>query len=147
MRKLFIIFAFMFIGIPGIAISSENYTVSGEVFFKKDADLYVCLFTADQFKEYPKRELAPPQCQCFPMTPELKQAGRLDFSFDQVPKGIYGIVVFQDLNKNKKVDFEGFWPDEPFGTYRDQGPLWDLILWDLVEFKVEGDLKGIKIQM
>ena len=121
--------------------------MTGEVSFRRDADLYVCLFTADEFKEYPKRELAPPQCQCFPMSAELKKAGRLDFCFDSVVKGTYGIVVFQDPNKNKKVDFEGFLHDEPFGTYRDQSPVTGWILWDLIEFKVEKDLGGIKIQM
>ena len=36
---------------------------------------------------------------------------------------------------------------EPFGSYKEQGPEWATFRWEEINFKLEGDILGINIQM
>lgn len=46
---------------------------------------------------------------------EIPATGEVRVSFDGLPAGRYAIRVFQDLNDNQKLDFNGPMPTEPFG--------------------------------
>jgi len=46
---------------------------------------------------------------------EIPTTGDVRVSFDGLPAGRYAIRVFQDLNDNQKLDFNGPMPTEPFG--------------------------------
>ncbi|MBC7891927.1 MAG: DUF2141 domain-containing protein [Sphingobacteriaceae bacterium] len=46
---------------------------------------------------------------------EIPATGEVQVSFDGLPVGRYAIRVYQDLNDNQKLDFNGPMPTEPFG--------------------------------
>jgi uncharacterized protein (DUF2141 family) len=130
-----------------VAYAEENYTISGDVSFQNDGDIYICLYTNEEFKDYAKHELSPPQCKFERMHADLKKAGNVSFKFDNVQKGTYGIVTFQDINKNRMVDIENYCPKEPWGTYKESDPTDTCIHWNKIKFDLEKDITGIKIQM
>ncbi len=62
----------------------------------------------------------------------------ISLSFNQLPKGTYAILCFQDLNANKKMDFNNFMPDEPWGLSNNisrMGPP----SWNDAKFILEGN--------
>jgi len=53
----------------------------------------------------------------------------------ELPKGTYAILCFQDLNDNKKLDFNNYVPDEPWGLSNNV-PLMGPPAWQDVEFEL-----------
>jgi len=131
----------------GVVYAEENYTISGEVAFKKDGDIYICLFTKDEYFDYPKHNLLRPQCQRVKMNSDLKKAGKVSFTFDNIPKGTYCILTFQDVNMNQKADFEGWEILEPRGNYKEEVTPLHSLNWDEIKFDLEKNISDIKIQM
>jgi len=103
-----------------VAYAGENYTLSGDVTFQYDGDIYICLYTKEGFRDFivPNYELSAPQCKVIKMNSDLKKAGKVSFRLDSIPKGTHCIVTYQDVNENGKVDFVNLLIDEPFGSYR-----------------------------
>jgi uncharacterized protein (DUF2141 family) len=139
----------LFIGL-GLAFSSayagENCTISGEVTFQYDGDIYVCLYDKEGWCDFqtPRHELSPPHCKVKEMDADLKKASKISFKFDSVSKGTYVVVALQDENGNGKVDFANYNISEPWGSYKELGMEWN---WNEVKFDLEKDITGIKIQM
>lgn len=131
-----------------IAYAGGNHTISGEVSFKNDGDIYLCLDTVEKFAEnYSTRDYVSTGCQVIKINADLKKAGKVAFMFVNVPKGIYGLIGFQDVNGNGKLDTENLMISEPFGSYKEQGPEWSTFRWEEINFKLEGDILGINVQM
>jgi len=123
------------------AYAEEKFSVSGEVYFQHDSDIYMNLVTRETFLNRLK-PLPPPFGMCIKLTPEQRKAKRVPFEFEGIPKGNYFLLVFQDLNKNEKLDREIGSPTEPFGTYK----TFEFVLqWDNVKFLVDQNITGIKI--
>lgn len=146
-KKMSVLFiSFWLIG--GIVHAEEKFSLSGEVSFQYDADIYICLFTMEDIQHLPKNELLPPQCKAIKMNADLKEAGKVSFRFDNIPKGTYCITTFQDVIKNRKVDYENYQINEPFGTYKEQGlECGNQLDWNTIKFNLEKDITGIKITM
>jgi uncharacterized protein (DUF2141 family) len=141
-----LILSFLLIG--GIAHAEEKFSLSGEVSFQRDADIYICLFTMEDIQYLPKNELLPPKCKAISMNTDLKEAGKVSFRFDSIQKGTYCIYTSQDIIKNGKVDYENYQINEPFGTYKEQGPeCGNQLDWNTIKFDLEKDITGIKIKM
>ena len=142
---LFMCFGLLF----NVAHAGEKYTITGDVSFQYDGDIYICLCTSEKLAEFqrPGHELSQPQCKFIKMNSDLKKAGKVSFKLDSIPKGTYVIVAYQDVNKNKKVDFENYNMNEPWGTYKEGNPHGDSAIWGLVKFNLEKDIEGIEIQM
>ena len=141
----------LFIGIGllySFAFAQENYTLSGEVHFSEDGDIYICLLNMEGFRDFqtPGQELAPRKCKVIKMNADPKGAGKVSFKFDSVPKGAYCIVALQDVNNNGKVDFEQYIISEPLGSHKEGDPSLAL-RWNDIKFDLEKDITGIKIQM
>ena len=140
---LFVGLAFLF----SVALAEENYTLSGEVTFRKDGDIYICLLNMEGWRDFqnPRNELSQLKCQVIKMNADLKEAKKVSFKFDNVPKGTYCIVALQDVNNNGKADHENYVISEPWGSYRnlEPGVSWS---WDNVKFDLEKDITDIKIQ-
>ncbi len=145
MRLLRIIIPMIFI--VSIAYAGENSTISGEVSFRDEGDIYICLFTKDEFLDYPKHKLSRPQCQRVRMNSDLKKVGKVSFKFDSIPKGTYCILTFQDVNMNQKIDIVGFTTTDPQGSYKEQVSPLSCLVWSEIKFDLERDLTDIKIQM
>ena len=92
------------------AYAGENYTISGNVTFQNDGDIYICFFTKDGWQNFqtPGHELSSSNCKHEKMNSELKNAGMVSFKFGNVSKGTYSVIAYQDTNKNGKVDFTGY---------------------------------------
>ena len=130
------------------AFAEENYTLSGDVTFSEDGDIYICLLTKEGFRDFqsPGHELTPQKCKVIKMNADLKGAGKISFKFDSVPKGTYCILALQDVNNNGKVDFHQYIISEPLGSYKEGDPTLAL-RWDDIKFDMEKDITGIQIQM
>ena len=129
------------------AYAEESYTISGDVKFRENGDIYICLYTSEEFREYPKHELSTPPCKFIKMNADLKKKGTVSFKFDNVQKGVYGLFTFQDINENKMVDLENYCPKEPWGSYKEQDTPGFCPNWSEINFHLEKDIKGIKIKM
>lgn len=46
---------------------------------------------------------------------KVPATGEVNFTFEGLPAGKYAVRVFQDLNENATMDFDGQMPTEPFG--------------------------------
>ena len=139
--------AMLFLGfllmVSSFTYAEEKYSVSGEVYFQNDSDIYMNLVTRETFAN--RSEPFPSPFGIYiKLTPEQRKAKKFPFKFKQIPKAIYIIVAFEDLNKNKKLDREGASPAEPYGTYKkfEFAPE-----WDKVKFIVDKDITGIKINI
>ena len=145
LATLFVGFALLF----SVALAEENYTLSGEVTFRKDGDIYICLLNMEGWRDFqnPRNELSQLKCQVIKMNADLKEAKKASFKFDNVPKGTYCIVALQDVNNNGKADFENYVISEPWGSYRNiEIGTGTGTTWDNVKFDLEKDITGIKIQ-
>ena len=132
------------------AKSGENWTISGDVTFQYDVDIYIFLFTKEELREFvlKNHELSRSKGKVIRMNADLKKAGKVSFKFESIPKGTYCIVTYQDVNKNGKVDYEGHLVSEPLGSYKEMDPCCrEVIIWKKAKFDLEEDIKGIKIQM
>jgi uncharacterized protein (DUF2141 family) len=94
----------------------------------------------------PGYELSQPECKYIRMTADLKKVNQVSFEFENIPKGIYTIVSYQDENNNGKVDFENYMINEPWSSYKERDPVISPT-WDLIKFDLEESISGIKIQM
>jgi len=139
---LFVGLAFLF----SVALAEENYTLSGEVAFRNDGDIYICLLNMEGWRDFqtPGHELTEKKYKVIKMNADLKGTGKVSFEFNNVPKGEYCVVALQDVNNNGKVDFENYVISEPWGTYKDRGTDWS---WGGIKFDLEKDIRDIKIQL
>jgi len=124
--------------------AQETFTVSGEVTFSKDADIYLLLKTKEEEKQ---DSVSSSRTVILKLTAEQKTAKKASFTFVGVPKGLYAIHCFQDTNKNGKLDRcpRGFLL-EPFATYKPSLLLGELD-WGRNKFKVDKDIIGIRIEL
>ena len=148
MAKKAILFFGFFLMVSSFAYAEKKYTISGEVTFQYDGNIYICLFTHEKLRDFvrPHHSLSKSICKVVKMNADLKKAGKVSLTFDNIPKGTYCVLTYQDVNMNGEVDYEGCQMAEPFGTFKEivtgTGPKWQEIKFDL-----EGDITGIKIEM
>ena len=103
----------------GNAFGEETYTITGDISFQYDGDIYVRICTMEEWAEFlgPNYELSVPPWKMIKMNSETKKTGEVSFKLDSIPKGTYVIVAYQDVIKNQRVDYEGLHINEPWGTY------------------------------
>jgi uncharacterized protein (DUF2141 family) len=124
-----------------LASTQDKYTVSGEVRYSGESNIYVCLYNQDTFRAFvgPDREMPHPG---FVKIAKADAAGRAPFAFADVPKGKYLIIVFADENSNGKLD-RNTWgnPVEPTCSYKaSKAFFWD---WNDQKFEVDKDTSGL----
>ena len=131
------------------AQAQETYTITGDISFQHDGDIYIRICTMDEWAEFlkPNYELSVPPWKMIRMNSETKKTGKVSFKLDSIPKGTYVIVAFQDIIKNQKVDYEGMYMKEPWSTYKEDDYLGNRPRWDIVKFNLEKNIGGIKIQL
>ena len=136
--------------VSAFAYAEDKFTISGEVTFQNDGNIYICLLTKEEFRDIivPRRELSQSPCKVIHMNTDLKKAGKVSFTFDNVPKGTYCIFTYQDINMNGEVDFVNYAIDEPWVTYKGyKEAFFEHPTWGKVKFDLEKDITGIKIEM
>jgi uncharacterized protein (DUF2141 family) len=146
--------AILFLAVPlmvsAFAYAEEKFTVSGEVSFQHDGDIYICLLTAEEFVDFHRlrHKLSESPCKVIHMSTDLKKAGKVSFTFDNTAKGTYCVLAYQDVNMNGEVDHAGQPLNEPWGSYKEpsqKAP--GAAVWGTVKFDLEKDITGIKIEM
>jgi len=147
MFKKLILFLVTLLVVSAFAYAEEKFTISGEVTFQYEGNIYICLLTMEEFRDFYRRwhELSESPCKIIQMNTDLKKAGKVSFTFDNIPKGTYCVLTYQDINMNGKVDFEGQPANEPWGSYKETEhpiPVWGMVKFDLVK-----DITGITIEM
>jgi uncharacterized protein (DUF2141 family) len=133
----------------GNAFGEEKYTITGNVSFQHDGDIYIRVCTMEEWAEFlkPNYELSMPPWKMIKINSATKKAGEVSFKLDSIPTGTYVIVAFQDVIKNQKVDYEGMYMKEPWGTYKEDDYLGNRPRWDIVKFNLEKNIRGIKIKL
>ncbi len=147
MFKKAMLFLESFLLASAFAYGEDKFTVSGEVTFQYDGDVYICLLTMEEFRDFniPGHELSQSPCKVIQMNTDLKKVGKVSFTFDNIPKGTYCVFTYQDVNMNGKTDFENYALSEPWGSYKENIP--NMPVWGVVKFDLEKDITGIKIEM
>ena len=134
--------------VSALAYSEHKYSISGEVAFQYDGNIYICLLTSEGFRDFnlPGHELSQSPCKVVQMNADLKKAGKVSFTFDNKPKGTYCVFTYQDVNMNGKVDFENYRMNEPWGSYK-EGAIGLSPTWQKLKFDLQKDIARIKIEM
>jgi len=147
MFKKAMFFLASFLLASALVYAKEKFTVSGEVTFQYDGDVYICLLTMEEFRDFniPGHELSQSPCKVIQMNTDLKKVGKVSFTFDNIPKGTYCVFTYQDVNMNGKTDFENYALSEPWGSYKEN--ISTMPGWGVVKFDLEKDITGIKIEM
>ena len=147
MFKKAILFLAVLLMVSSFAYAEEKFTVSGEVSFQYDGDIYICLLTMEEFRDFniPRHKLSQSPCRVIQLNTDLKKARKVSFTFDNVAKGTYCVFTYQDVNMNGEVDFAGLFFNEPWGTYKETAH--DKAIWGTVKFDLGSDITGIKIRM
>jgi len=147
MKKIVFCFALAtFLSATSLALAQDKCTVSGEVVYSKDSNIYVLLLNSTTFAPAVGRqkELPPPG---FVQIVKANSAGKASFAFKNVPKGEYVVRVFGDENNNGKFDCDtwGF-PLEPVSSYK---PSVDGVQanWGEQKFKGDKDVTGIVVKL
>lgn len=143
-----IVFAFalaMCLSAASLAFAQDKCTVSGEVVYSGDSNLYVCLLNPKTFAAAVGREkeLPPPE---FVQIVKANASGKASFAFKAVPKGEYAVHVFADENNNGKFDTDAMgFPIEPSRSYR--RPEGGHFNWSEEKFEVDKDVTGIVMKL
>jgi Uncharacterized protein conserved in bacteria (DUF2141) len=118
--------------------AEDKFSVSGELSFLRDGDIYIGLYTRDEWKD--RGVKSPNSYLCLKPDPEHKKASKVPFKFDGIAGGTYAIYAFQDLNGNKIQDRRlGVFSLEPSATYKHT----TTAEWDAVRFDVKENMGGI----
>jgi uncharacterized protein (DUF2141 family) len=149
MVKKLLLFLMIFALMSSVASAKDTFSIFGEVSFQYEGDIYVCLCDADEWSTFQTHDhrLLQKGCQVTRWGDEVKKAGKISFSFANVPKGTYSIIAYQDVNNNGKVDYENYVIVEPWQCFRERGPVMEFSSWEQVRFDLKEDMKGIEIHM
>jgi uncharacterized protein (DUF2141 family) len=146
MKRIVVAFALaMALSTASLAFAQDKCTVSGEVVYSGDPNIYVCLLNSTTFAAAVGRqkELPPPG---FVQIVKTNASGKASFAFKDVSKGEYVVRVFADENNNGKFDTDtwGF-PLEPVSAYK---PSKDgHANWQNQKFEVDKDVTGIVVKL
>ena len=115
-KKLFLsLFVLSMSLMPSLArMETPGFSISGKIIFHhKAANLLIEVVNEAEFN---KKKDSVYQQKIEIGTAEKKE---VSFRFDGIPKGIYAIQCFQDVNGNSKLDRDMIGrPTEPWGMYR-----------------------------
>jgi uncharacterized protein (DUF2141 family) len=140
MKKIVFSLAAVVLVVACLVFAEDKYTISGELVYSKDADIYVCLFSQATWPDW-KRQLPPSP---FTQTVKASPSGRASFTFKEVSKGDYLVMAFADENKNGKLDCDAWGMFlEPASFYK---PSIQHTNWDEQKFEVDKDVTGIEIK-
>jgi uncharacterized protein (DUF2141 family) len=147
MKKMSLVLALaMALSAASLVSAQDKCTVSGEVVYSKDSNIYVCLLNSTTFPPAVGRqnELPPPG---FVQIVKANAAGKASFAFKDVPRGEYVVRVFSDENNNGKFDRDTWgYPLEPIISHK---PPADGIHsnWTEQKFPADKDITDIVVKL
>ena len=131
-----------------LAYAEEKYSISGHVIFSGHENIYISIYTIENFPNFKKSLPSPPFSQKIKPNPEQVKAGRFSFTFSEVPKGTYCIVAFQDADNNGKLTSDAWGKiEEPICFYKEIFCDLSFANWYDVKFEVVSDITGIIMKL
>jgi uncharacterized protein (DUF2141 family) len=136
----------MALSVVSIVFAQDKCTVSGEIVYSGDSNIYVYLLNSTTFATAlgRQKELPPPG---FVQIVKVNASGKASFAFKDVPKGEYVVRVFADENNNGKFDADTWgYPLEPVRSYK---PPADGVHsnWSEQKFEVDKDVTEIVLKL
>ena len=144
-RIVFVFVLTMALSAASLAFAQDKCTVSGEVVYSKDSNIYVCLLNSTTFAAAVGRQKELPPSG-FVQIVKANASGKASFAFKDVPKGDYVVRAFADENNNGKFDHDtwGF-PLERGAAYK---PSKDgHANWSEQKFDADKDVTGIVVKL
>ena len=132
------------------AYADEKYSISVQVKFSGHENIFVSIYTRDEFKDFRKSLPSSKFSQKIKLSPEQIKEGRFFLKFSEVPKGSYCIIAFQDIDNNGKLTCDTWGHiEEPIFYYKEPGEeaLIGTPSWDQVEFELVRDMAGIVMKL
>ena len=138
-QKWMILFFLLLLASP-ISYAQDKFTISGEVGFFEEGNVFIYLYTQDKYEA----GIRPPIFQVIEPNDEQKQASKVQFKFESFPAGSYAIFAWLDVNRDGKLNqTETGRALEPVGVYR-PSTIW-LWPWDTIKFDLNENLGGVFI--
>ena len=130
------------------AYAEETYSISGQVTISGHENIYISIYTIENFPNYKKSLPSPPFFQKITPKPEQIKAGRASFTFSGIPKGSYCIIAFRDLDNNEKLKRDTWGKiEEPICFYKEIFCHLSFANWNDVKFELVSDITGIIMKL
>ena len=139
MLKKAMLFLGLIVMLSTFAYAEEKYSISGQVTFSGHNNIYVSLYTMEEFANFKKSLPSPTFSQKIEPNPEQIKAGRFSFKFSGAPENSYCIIAFEDLDNNGKLTCDTWGQiEEPICFYKEPvvaglgTPNWHSVKFELV---------------
>jgi uncharacterized protein (DUF2141 family) len=147
LKKATLLLGILFMGFA-FADAEEKYALSGQVTFSGHENIYISIYTIENFPNFKKVLPSPPFSQKITPNPEQVKTGKFSFTFSGVPKGTYCIVAFQDVDNNGKLRCTTWGGvEEPICFYKTFSDPLCLGTWNDVKFELVRDITGIIMKL
>jgi uncharacterized protein (DUF2141 family) len=148
MLKNLMIFLGIVFMISSSAYAADNYSLSGEVTFSGHEDIYLSIYTIENFPQYKKSLPSEPFVKKIKPNAEQRKAGRVSFTFSGVLKGAYCIIAFQDVDNNGTLTCDNWGKiEEPICFYKEILIHLSFADWNDVKFELDKDISGIVMKL
>jgi len=146
MKKIyFVLPLLMALSGTSTVFAQDKCTVSGEVVYSGDSNIYICLLNSTTWAPFVGRQKELPPSG-FVQIFKANASGKASFAFKDIPKGDYVVRAFADENNNGKFDCDtwGF-ALERTAAYK---PSKDgHANWSEQKFGVDKDIAGIVVKL
>ena len=110
MKKRVLMFGLFVLIVSSLSAQEEGFRIQGTIRFDSKGPIHVRLITEKEFMKKDK------YVESLIFNTEKLEISQVEFSFENIPAGVYAIVAFQDENNNGKLDhLFGLFPSEPLG--------------------------------
>ena len=146
-KKTLLFLGILFI-VSALTYAEEKCSISGQVTFSGHENIYISIYTIENFPNFKKSLPSSPFFQKITPNPEQVKAGRASFTFSGIPKGTYCIVAFKDLDNNGKLTCDTWGQiQEPICYYKEWSGDWETAIWNNVKFEVVSDITEIIMEL
>jgi uncharacterized protein (DUF2141 family) len=147
-KKAMLLFLF-FLMVFAFAYAEENFTITGQVTFSGQEDIYLGIYTIKNFPQFKKALPPDPFVKIIKPNPEQIKAGRLSFTFSGVPKSTYCIIAFQDIDNNGRLTCDTWGQiQEVICSYKKYtGCDFSAVNWNNIKFELDKDISGITMKL
>lgn len=125
-----------------LSATENTFSITGEITFRKKGPIYIGLVN-EEFKEGDDQN--PEFGQIIQVEDLDMKLKTVSFIFNNVPSGVYGIRIFQDLNDNEELDSGAFGPKEPWGMSNNIRPKFRGPTFDEIKFEVLANVSDMNI--
>jgi len=147
LKKVILLLGILFMA-SSFVYAEEKFSIAGQVTFSGHENIYISIYTIENFPNFKKALPSPPFFQKITPNPEQIKLGRVSFTFSRVPKGTYCIVAFQDVDNNGKLRCTTWGGvEEPICFYKTFSDPLCLGTWNDVKFELVSDITGIIMKL